>query len=102
MHVKVRDRLAAIGPVIDDKPESGIRNTFRSRDPSRRDEQVAEKFGVCGNRFRHARNHPLGDNQNMNRRLGRNIAECNTKPVLMDDVRRNFAGDDFLKDGHES
>lgn len=102
MHVEVRDGLAPIGAVVDDKPEPRIRDAFGFGDLPSGDEQVAEELRICGKRFPHARDRPLRDNEDMDRRLGGNIAEREAKVVLEDDARRNFPGDDFFEEGHES
>ena len=102
MHMEVRDGLPAITPVVDDKTESRIREAFGLGDLPGGDEQMAEELRVGGKRFRHARDHPLGNHEDMNGRLRRNIAEREATVVLEDNVRGNFPGEDFFEKRHES
>jgi len=98
----MRNGLPAIRPVVDDETESRSREAFGFGDLPGSDEQMAEEFRVGGKRFRHARDHPLGNHEDMNGRLRRNIAEREATVVLEDNVRGNFPGEDFFEKRHES
>ena len=100
--MKVGDGLPTIGTVVDDEAEPGIRDAFGFGDLSGGAEQMPEELGVRRNGFRHPRDHPLGDHEDMNRCLGGNIAEREAPVVLENNVGGNLSGNDFFEKRHES
>jgi len=102
MHVEMGDGLPSVRTVVDDETESGICEAFGSGDLSGGAEQMPEEFGVRRNGFRQARDHPLGNHEDVNRCPGGNIAEREAPAVLENNVGRNLSGDDFFEQRHES
>ena len=102
MHVEVRHSLTAIGTIVDDKTESGIREAFGLGDLPGGEKQMPEEFRVRRTGFRHARDQPLGDHEDMDRCLGRNIAEREAAIVLENDVCGDFTCNDLFEKRHES
>ena len=100
--MEVGDGLPTIGTVVDDEAEPGIRDAFEFGDLPCGVEQMAEKFGIGRSGFRHARDHPLGDHEDMNGSLWGDVAEREAPAVLEDDVGGDFAGDDFFEQRHET
>jgi len=90
--------LSSVAAVVDDKAEAGIRNSFRtgamraavrSRRPSRE--------ASSGRRFGHARNRTLRNHEDVNRRLRRDVPECQTIGVLEKRCRQGFRARQFFQ-----
>ncbi len=58
-------------------------------------DQMAEKRLVVGPGRRHARDFLLGDDQDVDRRLGMNIVEGQAAVVFVSNPGRDFAGNDL-------
>jgi hypothetical protein len=97
--VQVRDGFATIRAVVDDEPvAAGFQPDF-FRDLGGFQQEMTEQLVVCGGSFSEARDGLLGNDENMRRRLGRDVTEGEDQVVFINDLRRDFAGDDFLEDG---
>ena len=100
--MEMRNRLPSVGPVVDDEPEPGIREALGLGDLPGGEEQMPEELVVRRNGLRHARDHTLGDHEDVNRCLGRNVAEREAAIILEDNVGGNLPGNDFFKKRHET
>ena len=95
MHVKMRHALAAIRTIIDDEPKARVVETFLPGQSLRDVDQVAQKRFVGGRRGCHARDFSFRDDQDVDRRLWRDIVKSQTEVVFVGDAGRDFTGDDL-------
>jgi hypothetical protein len=98
MDVEMRDRFAAIGPVINDEAEAGVMEAFLLRDGLRDDEEVAEQFLVLSGSDRDTGNFPLRNDKDVDGRLGMGVVKRNAGFVLVDNPGGDFPGDDAGED----
>ncbi len=100
--MEMRDGLASIAAVVDDQSEAGLAKPQIPGDFRSLEEQGAEQRSVLGSGLIHARNRLLGNDQNVGGGLGMNVAKRQYRVVLIDDVRRDLAGDDAFEKSHAS
>ena len=96
--MQVRHGFAGVGAVVEDEAVAAFFQAEFLRDFGGFEQQMAEGLMIFGAGFGEARNRFPGNDQNMRRRLRIDVAEGDDLVVLEDDVRRNFAGDDFFKE----
>ena len=100
--MKVGHGFPAVGAVVDDQAVAGVgsEKPLGFRDFPARHQQMAQKGCIVRLRGADAGNDPLGNDENMNRRLGTDVPEGEALIILVDDVRGDLAGDDFFEQGH--
>ena len=98
MDVKVRDRFPARRSVVDHDAES-VCESFPFGNLTGDQEQMSKNGLVIRSGLAHAGNEFFGNDEQMNRRLGSNIADDDALLVLMNLVCGDFPGTDFFKDG---
>ncbi len=96
--MQVRDRLARVRAVVDHEAEAVGELEFFCDQLGDVDE-VAEDVFVVRSRLGHARNGPLRNDEQMNRRLRLDVVEDDAVFILVLDFRGDFAVDDFLEKG---
>ena len=98
--MEVRNRFAGVGTVIDDQTIPGTGHAELLGNRSGLYQEVAQElFMVHGGQT----NTPQGDfrdDQDVDGRLGMDVAEGQDLVVLIDNVRGDLAGDDFFEKGH--
>ena len=97
--MQMRDGFAAVLAVINDKPVAGTLQTAITGKGCRNEQEVAQQLGILGLRKGDALNRPLGDNQQVRRRLRMNVLDRDAALILVDNGGGNLAADDFGKDG---
>ena len=95
--VEVIDRLPPVGTGVDDQAVARCGEALLFGDLAGFEQQVAEQGAVLGSGVLHAGDDFLGDDEDVRRGLGLDVAESQTIVVLIDDVGGNFAADDFAK-----
>lgn len=98
--MQVRDRFAGIAAVIDHDAIAAFRDAFEPGHGARGEEQSAEQFGIEIARFAEPGEMPLGNDQDVERRLRIRVMKSDQVVGFMDDPGRNFSGGDFFKNGH--
>lgn len=98
MKVDVRDFLAAVGARVDDQPIS-VAQTFVCSDLGRDDDAAAHGLLVLVRQIRERHDLAFGDDQDVRGSFGGNVTKRQAQVVFVDDVSRDFFGDDFRKDG---
>lgn len=99
MHVQMRDGFATIGPIINDDAEAGITKAFFPGQGLRDKEQVAKQRLIGRRAEADTRDHLLWYDEEMDRGLRVDVMKGQALVVLMDNLGRDFAGDDLLKNG---
>ena len=102
MDVEMRNRLTAMGSVIDHKTVSAFGDVFPSRNFRRSNKEPPEQdliSLICGTDSRNGR---FRNAQNMHGCLRRDIPKGQTELIFKNDVGRDFAGDDFFEKGHDN
>lgn len=94
--------LASVAPVVNHNTESRLGNPLRPCNLGSGEQEVAKSRLITWIRSRQSRNRLLWHDENVDRRLRRNIAKSETEIVFVDDIRRDLAGADFLEKRHES
>ena len=92
------DRLAAMGAVVDHYTEAFGEVEFLC-DCSGRQEEMTEKGLVIGVSLSDTRDQFFGNDQHMDRGLRLHIMKGDAVFILVGDIGRDLAVDDFLKDG---
>lgn len=102
MHVEVRDRLAAIGAVVDDEAEAfgGGVDAELGGDGTCGEEEVAEEFLVFGGGFADAGDGLFGNDEDVSGGLRIDVFKGEAELVFVDDIGRDFAVDDLLENAH--
>ena len=95
--MQVRHGFAGVGTVVEDETVAAFFQAEFLRDFGGFEQQMAEGLMIFGAGFGEARTWFLGNDQNVRRRLRLDVAEGDDQVVFEDDVRRDFAGDDFFK-----
>ncbi len=100
--MEVGDAFAAVGTVVDHEAESffAAEDALRSGYFLGGEEEVAEEIAVFRGSFADPGDEFLGDDEDVDGRLGRDIAEGEAEVVFEDDVGGDLAGDDFFEQGH--
>lgn len=97
--MQVRHRFAAVGAVVEDEPETVLRQAQFPGDFGGFQQQMAEQGLVFRSRFGEAREGFLRDHEDVRRCLRGNVVEGDDRVVLIDNPGRNLTSDDFLKEG---
>lgn len=102
MDMKVGHCLTPVLSVVYDEtePPVGRANPKVPGDVSRRQKKVPEGFLVGLVSFANAGNDFLRNDQDVGRGLGIDILEGDADFIFVNDVGRDFPGDDFLEDRH--
>jgi hypothetical protein len=100
--MEVRDRLTAVGAVVDDEAEAFVGGVHAELggDGTGGEEEVAEEFLVIRRGFADARDGFLGDDENVDGGLRIDVFEGEAKLVFVDNIGGDFAVDDLLEDAH--
>ena len=100
--VEVGDGFAAGAAVVDDEAEAlrGRIDAEIGRDFGGGEEEVAEDGLIFGAGFTDPGNQLLRDDEQMDGSLRIDVPEDDAMAVVVEDVRRDFAGDDPLENGH--
>jgi hypothetical protein len=95
--VEMRYGLAAICPIVNNQSEPGIVDALLLGNMLGNVKEVSQQrlIGDCG--FAYAWDFLLGNNQDVDRCLWRDIVKSHAKVVLMDDPGGNLLGDDLRK-----
>ena len=96
--MQVRHGFAAVFAVVDDEPIA-ILQIKLLRDFGGLEQKMAEQFLVVRRRLGDAWNRLLRNNQNVRRRCGIDVAKGQHKIIFKDNLRRDFARNDFFKKG---
>lgn len=97
--MQMRHSFAASRTIVDDEAITALFQAQLAGDGGGFEEQMAER-GLVGVRgFGDARNGFLGDDDDVRGRLRVDVAEGQHDLVFINNRRRDFAGDDFLKKG---
>jgi len=101
VQVQVKYSLARAGAVIDDQAK-GIGHAQLFGDPARRQHQVTQQCLVLLGGVYQAGNTPLGDDQDMYRRLGTDVVYGDAVLVLVEELTGDLAADNLAKNsiGH--
>ena len=97
--MEVGDGFASMSSVVDDDAEAIFGIAFLSRDLSRLEHEVPEEGLVSRLRKSDAGDGFFGDEKKVDRSLGGDITKAERQVIFIDDVGRDFAGDDFFKEG---
>jgi hypothetical protein len=93
----VRHALAAILAVVDDQPVAAFVQPQFAGNLSGFEQEMTEKRLIFGFGLGNARDGLFGNDQNMLRRLGVNVANREYQIIFVNNGRVNFPRDDFLK-----
>ncbi len=97
VEMKMRNGFSPVGAVVNDDPETLFGVAFLTRDFSDLEQHVAKEGLVIKPGEGDSGDWLLGNEEKVNRSLGRDIAEAEAEVILEDDLGGDFAGDDFLK-----
>ena len=95
--MQMRDGLATVCPIVEHETIAGLFESHLLRDFSGLEQQMAERLMISGRGFCDARDGFLGDDKNVRRRFGCDVLERDHEVVFINDLRRDFARDDFFK-----
>ena len=89
--------------MVDDeaKPASGVIHAELPGDFPRRQQQRSQRGLIFSRRITHPRDHLARNDEHVMRRLRIDVVDGDARIIFIDDVRRDFAGDDFFKKGHD-
>ena len=99
MNVQMRDGFSSVGAVVDDGAKARFREAFLLRDDAHARKEVPEEGGLFRGRFRDARDELLRNKEEVDRGLGLDVSEAEAEVIFINDLGRNFTGDDLLKNG---
>jgi hypothetical protein len=102
MDVEMRNRLTAMGSVIDHKTVSAFGDVFPSRNFRRSNKEPPEQDLISLLGGTDSRNGRFRNAQNMHGRLRRDIPKGEAEFVFKNDVGGDFAGNDFFEKGHDN
>ena len=97
--MQMRHGLATVSTVIEDETIAGLFESQLVSDLSGFEQQMAECLMIGCRRFSDARDGFLGDDENVRGRFGCDVFERDHEIVFINDLSRNFARDDFFKQG---
>lgn len=100
MQMQVRNAFTRIRAAVDHDAITRRKQIQLFRHRARSEKQFSEQRSIRWRRFSQSRNHTLGNDQDVHRRLRIDIVESKHVVIFPDDVRGNFAPDDFFKNGH--
>ncbi len=95
--MEMRDGLPGVRTVIEDKPESGLRQTQLLCHLSRFEQEVSKDGLIFGFSLGDAGNGFPGNDQNMGGGLGPNVPKGHDQFVLIDNRPGDLTRNDFLK-----
>ena len=98
MDVEVRDGLATVPALVDDKAKA-VAQALAGRDLGCDDEEVAKQLGVSGSSLADARDELARDHEDVGGRLRSDIVEGHAMLVLIDDPGGNLTVGDTLEEG---
>jgi hypothetical protein len=99
MDGEMGDCFATVGAVVDDEAVAGGGYVFAAGDLSGCEEEVAEEALIIGLGGSDAGDGFFRNDEDMDRCLRRDVAEGEALVVFKNDVSRDFASDDTLKNG---
>ncbi len=91
----MRYGLATVAAIVDDQPETGVMNAFLPRNVLGNVKKMTQQRLIGDVGFTDPGNLFLGDDQDMNRRLGRDVVKSQAEVVFMDDPGGDLLGDDL-------
>ena len=97
--MQVRHGLAGIRAVVEHEAKTILLEAKLLRDRGGFEHQMAEHLVILRRRFGDARDGFLRNQQNVRRRLWVDVAKGDDEVVFINDLRRDFARDDFFKQG---
>ena len=100
--VEMGNRFTAVRAVVDDEAVAGGGYVFAAGDVGGSEEEVAEEALIIGLSGSDAVDGFFGNDEDVDRGLGGDVAEGEALVVFEDDVGRDFAGDDFFEKRHAS
>lgn len=98
--MQMRHAFAGVRSAVNHDAVTGCKQIELLRHRSRGEEQLAEQRFIGLGRIGQSRHHPLRHDQYVHRRLRIYIAKRQDLVIFPDDVRGNFAPDDFFKNCH--
>jgi len=98
MHVQVEHALVGSRTVVDHDPKTVLGEALLVSDLPGRPEEVAEQFLVVLPGIRETPDPGLGDDQDVDRGLGRDVPESQAVVVLVDPIRGDLPAEDLGKD----
>ena len=106
VQMEVRDCFTAIPAIVDDHAEAVLAQALLIRNQTNPGQEVTKEFLVPGVRLPDPHDQFFGNEEEMNRGLGSDIAKAEAELVLVDDIARYFAVGNLLEDcflrGHDS
>ena len=99
VQVEVGNGLSPVPAIVDHHPEAVFTQSFLLRDEADPGEEVAEEILIGRVSLADSDDQFSGDEEEMHRSLGGDIAEAETEVVLVDDIGRDFTIGDLLEDG---
>jgi len=100
MNVQMGDGFAAIGSVVHNESKTRGIDAFFAGYAGSGHKKVAEKGFVVVSGGSDPREGMFGNNQNVDRGLGFDVANGDAQVVLMNDLCGDLSGDNFLEEGH--
>ena len=97
--VEVRNGFAAVGSAVDDESIAALLEAKSCGDIGGCKQQMAQDQVIIGRGFSDSGNGFLGNEQHVHRGLRFDVPERQHAIVLVNDLSRNFAGDNFFKEG---
>lgn len=96
--MKVRNGFARVFAVVEDEAESGVGDAFASGDFGGDKEEVAKNRLIFRSGETDAWDRLAWDDEDVDRSLGRDVAEGQAEIILEDNFGRDFAVTDFLEE----
>ncbi len=97
--VQMRNGLASVAPIVDHEPVTAFFQPERCGHFCGFEKQMPQRALVRLGRVGDSRDGLFGDDQDMDRCMGMNVSKGQNNDVFVHDLRRNFAGRDFFKEG---
>ena len=99
MNVQVRYGFAAVTTIVDYNAVAGFSDTEFFRERGGREQQMPEQRLIGDGGFAESGQVFLWDHEHVDRRLRVDVVNGDAKLVLVRELRRNLAIDDFLENG---
>ena len=100
--MEVGDGFAAVGTVINDEAVAGGGYVFAAGDVGGGEEEVSKEALIIALGVSNAGDGFFGNDKDVDRGLGGDVAEGEALVIFEDDVGGDFARDDFFEKGHAS
>lgn len=97
--MQVWDRFAPIFAIVDDHSKTIVGVAFFAGDLTDFEHHVAEELLITGFRQGDTGDRFFGDEKEVDRCLGGDVAKAEAEIILVDNVGGNLPGDDFLEEG---